>query len=54
MGVFLLRTIPRHSFEKTFPTKRYWRFVASAVSRIILGYLFLINVFFVMVGSRPH
>ena len=43
-GIHLLRIIPRQSFKARFPRKSYNRFVGSALLRIVLGYLFLVNV----------
>jgi len=47
-GIQLLRTIPKQSFKKKFPHKSYWKFMAAAALRIVLGYTFLINVFLIL------
>jgi len=51
-GLQLLRNIPPSSFRARFPNKPYGLFVASAVLRISLGYLFLINVFVILVQAK--
>jgi hypothetical protein len=52
MGLQLLRNIPPSSFRAAFPNKSYGLFVASAMLRISIGYLFLINVFVVLVQAK--
>lgn len=51
-GLQLLRNIPPPSFRARFPNKSYRLFFASAVLRISLGYLFLINVFVICVQAK--
>jgi hypothetical protein len=52
-GLMLLRNISSQSFHAKLPKSRsYSRFVASAILRIILGYLFLINVFVVLMQAK--
>jgi hypothetical protein len=51
-GLQLLRNIPPSSFRARFPNKSYGLFFASAVLRISLGYLFLINVFVICVQAK--
>ena len=51
-GLQLLRNIPPPSFRARFPNKSYGLFFASAVLRISLGYLFLINVFVICVQAK--
>mmetsp|Transcript_37962 Transcript_37962/g.79512 ORF Transcript_37962/g.79512 Transcript_37962/m.79512 type:complete len:496 (+) Transcript_37962:298-1785(+) len=43
--------IPSSSFKKKFPNRSYKRFVASAMLRIILGYIFLLNVLLILVKA---
>eukprot|EP00578_Thalassiosira_sp_NH16_P005900 CAMPEP_0181135596 /NCGR_PEP_ID=MMETSP1071-20121207/32735_1 /TAXON_ID=35127 /ORGANISM="Thalassiosira sp., Strain NH16" /LENGTH=293 /DNA_ID=CAMNT_0023222251 /DNA_START=170 /DNA_END=1048 /DNA_ORIENTATION=- len=50
-AVHLLRCIPQPAFKKRFPSKSYGMFVASALLRIALGYLFLANVYLTIVQS---
>ncbi|KAL7549657.1 hypothetical protein ACHAWF_012923 [Thalassiosira exigua] len=47
-GLHLLRTVTKPAFERKFPTKSYFRFVLSNILRILLGYLFLVNVFVIL------
>jgi hypothetical protein len=51
-GLMLLRNVPQSSYRAKFPRGSYSRFVGSAILRIILGYLFLINVFVVMIQAK--
>ena len=52
-GLMLLRNISSQSFQAILITNSsYIRFVASAILRILLGYLFLINVFVVLIQSK--
>jgi len=51
-GAYLLRMIPSSSFKKKFPNRSYKRFVASAMLRIILGYIFLLNVLLILVKAN--
>ena len=51
-GLMLLRNISSQSFQAKLTNSSYIRFVASAILRILLGYLFLINVFVVLIQSK--
>jgi hypothetical protein len=52
-GLMLLRNISSQSFHaKLTKSRSYSRFVASAILRITLGYLFLINVFVVLIQAK--
>jgi len=48
IGIYLLRRLPKAYLRTKFPEIRYWRFVASNAMRISLGYLFLINVLYIV------
>jgi len=50
-GAYLLRMIPSSSFQKKFPNRSYKRFVASALLRILLGYIFLLNVILILMKA---
>jgi len=52
-GLYLLRMIPKDSFQQKFPDKKYGygKFFLSAVLRIANGYFFLINVFIVIIQA---
>ncbi|KAL7538240.1 hypothetical protein ACHAWF_009741 [Thalassiosira exigua] len=50
-GLYLLRMIPKSSVESKLK-RPYWRFVASALCRLVIGYLFLFNIFLVVVQSE--
>jgi len=50
-GLHLLRIISKKSFESKFPDKAYSTFVISCILRIGIGYLFLANVFLVLIRS---
>ncbi|KAL3800886.1 hypothetical protein ACHAW5_002037 [Stephanodiscus triporus] len=52
-GLQLLRILPDpSSFRRRFPNRVYGRVVASAMLRIALGYLFLINVFVILAQAE--
>ena len=51
-GVYLLRMIPKQSLNSKFPRMNYGKFVCSAIVRILMGYIFLLNVFLVVVQSN--
>ena len=50
-GLYLLRRIPKTYFKSKFPELCYSKFVAAAILRIFLGYLFLVNVLFLLMMS---
>ena len=47
-ALFLLRHISKKSLLAEFPSFRFWRFIMSAVIRLVMGYMFLINTFCVV------
>ena len=47
-GLYLLKRISRQRFISTFPELNYHQFVFSNVLRIVMGYLFLINVLLIL------
>jgi hypothetical protein len=51
-GLYLLRRIPKQYFISKFPELQYSRFVCSCVLRIFMGYLFLINVFLILIQAN--
>jgi len=51
-GLYLLRRIPKHYFVSKFPELQYGRFVCSCVLRIFMGYLFLLNVFLILIQAN--
>ena len=51
-GLYLLRRIPKRYFKSKFPELCYHKFVASCVLRICVGYLFLVNVLFILMRAR--
>jgi len=51
-GLYLLRRIPKAYFKSKFPELCYHKFVASCVLRICVGYLFLVNVLFILMRAR--
>ena len=48
IGLFQLERISRQYFISTFPELSYRQFVFSNVLRIVMGYLFLINVLLIL------
>lgn len=50
-GIYMLRMIPRQSLKNKFPKMRFWRFLFSALIRIAMGYIFLLNMFVVVVQA---
>ena len=50
-GLYLLRRIPKTYFKSKFPELCYSKFVAACILRIFLGYLFLVNVLFLLMMS---
>lgn len=50
-GLFLLRRISKKYFKSHFSGLKYYKFVASCVLRIIMGYLFLVNVLLTLVQA---
>ena len=51
-GLYLLRRIPKQYFMSKFPELQYSRFVCSCVLRIFMGYLFLLNVFLILIQAN--
>ena len=51
-GLYLLQRIPRPYFIEKFPELCYGYFVSSNIMRILIGYLFLLNVLFILVKAR--
>jgi len=51
-ALYLLRALPKQSFETMYPGMKYYKFVMSALFRIGLGYLFLVNVFLVIIRAQ--
>ncbi|KAL7549956.1 hypothetical protein ACHAWF_013212 [Thalassiosira exigua] len=49
-GLYLLRMIPKSTVEGKLRCP-YWKFAASAMARLAIGYLFLLNAFLVLVQS---
>ncbi|KAL7517087.1 hypothetical protein ACHAWX_002040 [Stephanocyclus meneghinianus] len=45
---YLLQMIPKYSLKKKLPRIKYWRFVSSAVLRLAMGYVFILNMFLVV------
>lgn len=50
-AVFLLKRISKPLLKSKFPEISYWRFVASSILRFSLGYLFLINVYAIVIRA---
>ena len=50
-GLYLLRLITKKSLHNTFPRMKFSRFVAAAIVRLVMGYLFLFNTFCVVVQA---
>ena len=50
-GLYLLRRIPKQYFISKFRELKYSKFVCSCVLRILIGYLFLVNILLVMVQA---
>lgn len=50
-GLYLLRRIPKQYFISKFPELQYGRFVCSCILRIFMGYLFLVNVFLILIQA---
>eukprot|EP00985_Skeletonema_marinoi_P012858 scaffold6280_cov127-Skeletonema_marinoi.AAC.11 len=51
-GLYLLRRISKRYFKSKFPELCYHKFVASCILRICVGYLFLVNVLFILMRAR--
>eukprot|EP00970_Alexandrium_tamarense_P018127 scaffold13320_cov215-Alexandrium_tamarense.AAC.11 len=45
---YLLRMIPKHSLKQRFSRMKYWQFVLSATIRLMMGYIFISNMFLVI------
>ncbi|KAL7518261.1 hypothetical protein ACHAWX_003107 [Stephanocyclus meneghinianus] len=50
-GLILLRSISRVSFHKSYPELSFARFILSCLLRLVLGYLFLLNLFVTVVQA---
>eukprot|EP00804_Cyclotella_cryptica_P003412 CCRYP_018561-RA/>CCRYP_018561-RA protein AED:0.21 eAED:0.21 QI:122/0.81/0.75/1/0.54/0.58/12/0/862 len=50
-GLILLRSISRASFSETYPELSFTRFVLSCLLRLVMGYLFLLNLFVTIVQA---
>ena len=50
-GLYLLKRISRRYFLNTFPELNYPQFVCANASYVMMGYLFLINVFLIVIMS---
>ena len=50
-GLYLLRRIPKQNFASTFPELNYSQFVFANLLRVLLGYLFLINVLITVIKA---
>ena len=51
-GLYLLRRISKTYFKSKFPELCYHKFVHACILRIFMGYLFLVNVFFIIMQAR--
>lgn len=51
-GLYLLRRISKTYFKSKFPELKYHKFVHSCLLRIFMGYLFLLNVFLILMMAR--
>lgn len=51
-GLFLLRRVSKKYFKSNFSELKYYKFVASCVLRILMGYLFLLNVLLILMQAR--
>ena len=51
-GLYLLRRISKPYFRSKFPELKYHKFVHSCILRIFMGYLFLVNVFLILIMAR--
>ncbi|KAL7519551.1 hypothetical protein ACHAWX_004352 [Stephanocyclus meneghinianus] len=50
-GLILLRAISRNSFHETYPELSFTRFVFSCILRLLMGNLFLLNLFVTIVQA---
>ena len=50
-GLILMREISRKSFQESFPDLSYNRFILSCLLRLVMGYLFLMNLFVTIVQA---
>lgn len=50
-GLILLREISKQSFHSSYPQLSHFRFVLSCLLRLIMGYLFLLNLFVTIVQA---
>jgi len=51
-GLYLMQRIPRPYFIEKFPELCHGDFVSSNIMRILMGYLFLLNVLFILMKAR--
>ena len=51
-ALHLLKRISKQHLQSKFPGLSYWRFVASSLLRFSLGYLFLVNVFVILIQAN--
>ena len=51
-GLYLLRRISKPYLKRVFPEISYSRFVLSNVLRILMGYLFLVNVVIILIQAN--
>ncbi len=50
-ALYMLRMISQKSLKSKFPQMKFWKFVFSAMVRLMLGYAFLFNMFIIIVQS---
>ncbi|KAL7544693.1 hypothetical protein ACHAWF_008059, partial [Thalassiosira exigua] len=50
-GLNLLRFVSKELFQESYPNHSYTRFVLASVFRIVLGYLFLANLYIIIVQA---
>ena len=50
-GLILMRSISQKSFHESYPDLSYGRFLLSCLLRLIMGYLFLLNLFVTVVQA---
>jgi hypothetical protein len=50
-GLILMRAISKQSFHATYPDLSYNRFILSCLLRLVMGYLFLLNLFVTVVQA---
>ena len=50
-SLYMLRMVSRHTLRQVDPTMRYRRLVICAMLRILMGYLFIVNMFVVVIQT---